>query len=223
MAEERVHPILRFIRRIAAAGELRQLPDCQLLQRYAKQKDETAFEVLVKRHGAMVWRVCRGVVGDANAAEDAFQATFLVLVRKASSIGRPELLGNWLYGVAFRVALRARKTLARQQARQRQGVETLAAAGVDESGRQDLQSVLQEELQRLPTKYRSPMVLCYLQGRSNEEAALQLHWPVGTLKVRLMRGQKCCGRGSLGAACFFRQPCWPAHYLTAWRRPRPWK
>ena len=105
MPEERVHPILRFIRRIAAAGEVRQLPDYQLLQRYAKQKDDTAFEVLVKRHGDMVWRVCRNVVGESNAAEDAFQATFLVLVRKAGSIRRPELLGNWLYGVAYRVAL----------------------------------------------------------------------------------------------------------------------
>jgi RNA polymerase sigma factor (sigma-70 family) len=161
-----------------------------LLYRFATHRDEAAFEVLVHRHGPMVWRVCRSLLRDAHAAEDAFQATFLVLVRKAGSIGRPELLGNWLYGVAHRVSLRARKTMARREARERSGVEELAEAGGDEGARQDLQPLLQEELQRLPAKYRSPMVLCYLEGRTNEEAAQQLHWPVGTLKVRLLRGRK---------------------------------
>src|SRR5262249_4479951 len=152
--------------------------------------EETAFEILVHRHGAMVWRVCRNVLREAHAAEDAFQATFLILVRKAGSIGKPELLGNWLYGVAYRVALRARKMMARRQTHERQGIDVAATQPVDDAAGPDLQPVLHEELQRLPPKYRSPMVLYYLEGRTNEEAARRLQWPVGTLKVRLLRGRE---------------------------------
>jgi RNA polymerase sigma factor (sigma-70 family) len=190
MPDESTHASLRFIRKIAAEGEIRRLTDGQLLQRYASDRDEAAFEILVHRHGGMVWRVCRDVLREAHAADDAFQATFLVLIRKAASIGRPELLGNWLYGVAHRVALRARQTSARRQAHELHPANMgVTAAALDPAG-QDRQPLLQEELQRLPAKYRAPMVLCYLEGRTNEEAAQQLQWPVGTLKVRLMRGRE---------------------------------
>jgi RNA polymerase sigma factor (sigma-70 family) len=186
MHDEGRRSIVQLIPRIPPAGET----DRQLLQRFATQRDGAAFEALVHRHGGMVWRVCRQVLGEAHAAEDAFQATFLVLVRKAGSVGRPELLANWLYGVARRVALRARKTRARRETHERPGAEALAAAAVEDAPRHDPEPVLHEELERLPAKYRSPMVLCYLEGRTNEEAAQQLQWPVGTLKVRLLRGRE---------------------------------
>jgi RNA polymerase sigma factor (sigma-70 family) len=190
MHDEGRRPSVDLIPRIPAAGET----DRQLLQRFATHRDEAAFQALVHRHGGMVWRVCRQALGEAHAAEDAFQATFLVLVRKAGSVGRPELLANWLYGVARRVALRARKTTARRRAHERPGAEALAAAAVEDAAVRDAQQLLLEEVQRLPTKYRSPMVLCYLEGRTNEEAARQLQWPVGTLKVRLLRGREMLRR-----------------------------
>jgi RNA polymerase sigma-70 factor (ECF subfamily) len=193
MQEESTHPILRLVRKIAAAGEVRHLTDRELLKRFATQRDEGAFEILVHRYGALVWRVCRAVLRESNAAEDAFQATFLVLVRKAGSIGKPELLGNWLYGVAFRVAQRARKIAACRAVRERASTEMAAVLWRQVGNvppQDDMASPLQEELQRLPAKYRSPMVLCYLHGRSNEEAAQQLCWPVGTLKIRMMRARK---------------------------------
>jgi RNA polymerase sigma factor (sigma-70 family) len=189
MPDETSHPIIRLLRINADAEAFRRISDGQLLQRYASERDEAAFEILVHRHGNTVWRVCRNVLREAHAAEDAFQATFLILVRKAGSIGRPELLGNWLYGVAYRVALRARKKYARLREREQQGVEISAAAPIDQGG-SDLQPLLVEELQRLPAKYRAALVLCYLEGRSTADAAQQLQWPVGTLKVRLMRGRE---------------------------------
>lgn len=184
------HPLLRAIRRLATADELRDATDAELLGTYVENRNEAAFELLVHRHGDLVWRVCRHVLRDTQIAEDAFQATFLILVRKADSIARPELLANWLYGVAHRVAVRARKGMMRQQARQRPGVEFVTEQAVEN----DLSPLLQEELQRLPDKYRAPMLLCYLEGQTNEEAARQLAWPVGTLKVRLLRGRELLRR-----------------------------
>src|SRR5262249_16921160 len=137
-------------RQIPDAGDVRRVTDGELLERYATRREEAAFEILVHRHGAMVWRVCRNVLRESHTAEDAFQATFLILVRKAGSIARPELLGNWLYGVAYRVALRARKMAARRDAHERQGVEMIATASADEPAGRDGQLLLQEELQRLP-------------------------------------------------------------------------
>jgi RNA polymerase sigma factor (sigma-70 family) len=189
MSDERTHPIVRLVRRLADAGDSQRTTDGELLRRWSAQRDEAAFELLVHRHGGLVWHVCRNLLREPQAAEDAFQATFLVLVRKAGAIGRPELLGNWLYGVAYRVAQRARKVLARREATERPGVETEMAAAEEPAG-QEVAPLLHEELERLPAKYRRPMVLCYLEGRTNDEAARQLQWPLGTLKVRLMRGRE---------------------------------
>ena len=190
MHDDGSHPVLGIIRRNAAAGDVSRATDGQLLRQFAALRDEAAFEVLVHRHGAMVFRVCRTVLRDSHSVEDAFQATFLVLVRKAGSIGRPERLANWLYGVAYRVALRARKVKVRRDAREQPGVEALAPAVNAETAEPDVPPLLHDELRRLPAKYRSPLVLCYLEGRTNEEAARQLQWPVGTLKVRLLRGRE---------------------------------
>src|SRR5438309_1408987 len=126
MPPDTTYPILRYIRHIADADEIRRLPDGELLRRYATRGDEAAFEMLVHRHSAMVWRLCRQMVGEAHAAEDAFQATFFILVRKAGTIARPEQLGNWLYGVAHRVARRARQTLARRRIHEQTGIEIVA-------------------------------------------------------------------------------------------------
>src|SRR5262245_37953048 len=127
MPDEGTDPLLRLVRRTAAGEDVRDWTDSELLRRYVSHRDEAAFDVLVRRHGAMVWRVCRNRTPEPHSAEDAFQATFLILVRKAGSIGRPQQLGNWLYGVADRVARRARQTLVRLHERELSGVETVAA------------------------------------------------------------------------------------------------
>ena len=169
------------------AGEL---SDRQLLERFLAHRDERAFEVLVRRYGPMVFGVSLRVLGDVQEAEDAFQATFLVLVRRAASIGRPELLGNWLYGVAHRIARKSRAQAARRM--QRPGRPPLAVE-VDplfEASQRELCERLDSELQRLPTKFRAPLVLCYLNGLTNEEAARRLGWPTGSISYRLARGRE---------------------------------
>src|SRR5262249_55599242 len=163
-------------------------PDTELLQRFLGGREEAAFEALVERHGPMVLGVCRHLVPNAADADDAFQATFLVLVRRASSIRKPQLLGNWLYGVAHRVAARARVQAARRRDRGRLEVEMMATDRSREAS--EWNPVLHEELNHLPEKYRAPMVLCYLQGKTNQEAAQLLSWPVGTVKGRLTRARE---------------------------------
>jgi RNA polymerase sigma-70 factor (ECF subfamily) len=164
--------------------------DAELIDDFVGAHDESAFAALVERHGPMVLRLCRRMLADAHDAEDAFQATFLVLVRRAGSIREPELLGNWLYGVAHRVAARARNVSARRRTREGQGHAMADVEAADEPGPSDLQPVLHEEVNRLPDKYRVPVVLCYLEGKSNEEVAQVLHRPVGTIKGRLARARK---------------------------------
>jgi len=164
--------------------------DADLLEGFVSRRDELAFAALVERYGPMVLRVCRQLLRDAHDAEDAFQATFLVLVRKAGSIRERGLLGNWLYGVAHRVAARARALTARRRTREGQGGAMADVEASGEPGPSDLQPVLHEEVHRLPDKYRVPVVLCYLEGRSNEEVAAALRRPVGTIKGRLARARK---------------------------------
>jgi RNA polymerase sigma factor (sigma-70 family) len=190
MATGTASPILRFIRSIRA-GAARDAPDEELLTRFVADRDEAAFAALVHRHGAMVLGVCRRVLRDADRAEDAFQATFLVLVRKAASIGRPGRLGNWLYGVAYRTALKARGRRDRLWAREKPLVDvTPAEAAVNPADREELLAALDEELHRLPERYRSPVVLCYLQGKTREEAARTLGCPRETLATRLLRARE---------------------------------
>jgi RNA polymerase sigma factor (sigma-70 family) len=164
------------------------LPDVRLLERYARQRDEAAFTALVVRHGPMVLGVCRRLLRQEADIEDAFQAAFLVLARKAGGIARGELLTGWLYGVALRVGSRLRADLRRRD-RQRRDLdlsEATAAVGADVS---DLPALLDEEIDRLPARYRRAVILCCLQGQTNEEAARQLSCPVGTVKSRLSRGR----------------------------------
>jgi RNA polymerase sigma factor (sigma-70 family) len=163
--------------------------DGQLLERFAIYRDEAAFELLVRRHGPLVWSVCRRILGNAPDADDAFQATFLVFVRKAESLDRLGSVAGWLHGVAYRVAVRARANIWRRRCLETK-VGALAAACSDAAAAGELRQVLDEELGRLPEKYRVALVLCCLQGKTYKEAAAELHWPLGTLNCRLVRGRE---------------------------------
>jgi RNA polymerase sigma factor (sigma-70 family) len=184
MASGQLTPVLRFLRALAPAhgGDT---PDAELLDRFATRRDADAFTALLRRHGPMVLGVCRRLLPDAHDAEDAFQATFLVLVRRAHSLGTPELLGNWLYGVAYRIALKAKADAARRRTRERRLTEGAAAESAPDLAWADLRPVLDEEVSRLPARYRAPFVLCYLDGKTNEEAARLLGCPKGTVLSRL--------------------------------------
>jgi RNA polymerase sigma factor (sigma-70 family) len=160
-------------------------PDADLLERFVRQRDEAAFEALLHRHGPLVFGVCRRLLYDPHDALDAFQATFLVLARKAGSVGRRALLGNWLYGVAYKVAARARKQVLRRRLRERTDTDLTAVPEADRSAEGDLTQALHEEVQRLPEKYRTAVVLCYLEGKTSAEAAAELSCPVSTVKGRL--------------------------------------
>ncbi|WP_165074971.1 sigma-70 family RNA polymerase sigma factor [Paludisphaera rhizosphaerae] len=169
-------------------------PDGLLLQAFLTRDEdaaEEAFRRLVDRHAAAVIRVCRDVLGDEHEAQDAAQAVFLVLARKAATIGRPDSLGSWLHGVALRVARRARDGSERRRRAEAKGGAATAerASGVAAIDPDDLQ-ILHEELDRLPDGYRLPLVLCYFEGYTQERAAGVLGWPYGTLQARLHRGRR---------------------------------
>ncbi len=164
--------------------------DSQLLARFVREQDSMAFRSLVVRHGPLVLQVCRGVLHDAHEAEDAFQATFMVLVRKARSIQDPESLGGWLRGVAYRTALRARCRAARRVAVERTRATLAHIEDIPDELSPELRQMIRAELERLPDTYRAPVTLCYLEGMTHQEAARQLGWPVGTVKVRLVRGRR---------------------------------
>ena len=162
-----------------------------LLERFVARRDEVAFEALVARFGPMVLGICRRSLDDSHDVEDAFQATFLILVKKAATIRDGDLVGNWLYGVAYRVAARSRAQ-ARRRSRELIGVEETAESPVrtSMSEKLELQAVLDEELSRLPEKYRAPLVLCNLQGQTYEEAARRLKCPIGTIRSRTAKARE---------------------------------
>ncbi|MBN9123075.1 MAG: sigma-70 family RNA polymerase sigma factor, partial [Planctomycetes bacterium] len=163
--------------------------DADLLARFAGTGDAAAFELLVRRHAPMVLAVCRRVLTDANDADDAFQATFLVLARKAGSVARREALAAWLHRVACRAALRVRADRARRTAREEPGAEHVPAPPVD-PGLRELERVLDEEVAKLPERHRTAFVLCCLEGKTGEEAARLLGCPPGTLSSRLTRARE---------------------------------
>jgi RNA polymerase sigma factor (sigma-70 family) len=189
MGQESLSLLLRRLCRLADPAVNGGLTDAELLQRFVAGHDEAAFELLVWRHGAMVFSLCRRMLRHEHDAEDAFQATFLALVRKAGSISKRQALSSWLYKVAFRAALALRAKTAKT-------VPVLAAGNLSERDHEgdivsrDLRSVLDEEVNRLPEKYRAAFVLCYLEGRTNEEAARQLGCPRGTILSRLARARE---------------------------------
>jgi RNA polymerase sigma factor (sigma-70 family) len=177
------------LRRLFTVGACGNASDGQLLERFIAHRDEAAFEILVQRHGPMVWGVCMRVLLVHHDAEDAFQATFLVLARKAGTINRREGLASWLHSVAYQTARKARSMTAKRRVRETQVTDMPdpKPAGPDLWG--DVLPVLDEEINRLADNHRAPIVLCDLEGKSRREAARQLGWPEGTVSSRLSRGR----------------------------------
>jgi RNA polymerase sigma-70 factor (ECF subfamily) len=193
MATSHRGDLIQHLHRALREGSV--LTDGQLLECYLVRREEAAFVALVRRHGPMVLGVCRRVLGHEQDAEDAFQATFLVLVRKAASVRPREKVANWLYGVAYHTALRARVATAKRRARERRlddAPEPPAPRPDDPA--QELRPVLDLEVSRLPDRYRVPVVLCDLEGKTHQEAARQLGWPVGTVSGRLSRARALLAR-----------------------------
>ena len=189
-----LHTILRHIRSLFHPQAPGTVTDGQLLERFVERKDEAAFELLVWRHGPMVLGVCRRILQNPHDAEDAFQAAFFTLARKAASIGQRDSVGAWLYRVAYRIALRARARRARlAQREQPLGDLPIAEVGCEPADLlawRELRPVLDAEVSRLPEKYRAAFVLCYLEGKTNEQAAEQLGCPKGTVLSRLSRARE---------------------------------
>jgi RNA polymerase sigma factor (sigma-70 family) len=189
MADGGVDNVVRGLRRAVLLVDGGGLTDGLLLGRYVGNGDPAAFEAIVRRHGPMVLGVCRRALDDAHDAEDAFQATFLVLVKKAASVVPAEQVGHWLYGVAYRTALKARTMRAQRQAKEKEAGE-MPRQALDEGASRELRQFLDEELGRLPAEHQVPLVLCYLEGRSKSEVARQLGIPEGTVSSRLARGKE---------------------------------
>ena len=188
MARAPLGAILQYLRKLTASpadGET----DGHLVRRFAAARDEAAFEAILRRHGGMVLGVCRRALGDAHEAEDAFQATFLVFVAKAGSLRRPEQLGSWLYGVALRVAAKARVGAARRRIKEVAIVDAPAPESDVSPEKLEFHRELNEAIRRLPDKYRAPVVLCYLEGKTYTEAARVLGWAEGTVSGRLSRAR----------------------------------
>jgi RNA polymerase sigma factor (sigma-70 family) len=189
MATGQPNPLLSYIRRLATPPAA-QVSDRELLQRFAAQHDETAFAALVQRHGPMVLNVGRRILHNGADAEDVFQATFLVLLRKAASLHWKESVGSWLYEVAYRLALKAKTADARRRLHEVQAPQPSSGDLPAELNWRELQTLLDEELHRLPASYRVPLILCYLEGATRDEAAQRLGWSLSTLKRRLERGRE---------------------------------
>jgi RNA polymerase sigma factor (sigma-70 family) len=180
---------LHYIRRLAGRDTPTADGDGALLRRFCEVGDEQAFATLVHRHGPLVQGVCRRVLGDGHAAEDAFQAAFLVLLRRAAALQRSDTVANWLYTVAYRIALRARAHDARRRALEMEMAKQLPVQTADPVPTSELHELLDAELSRLPQRYRAPLVLCYLEGKTNEEAARLLGWTRRSLTGRLARAR----------------------------------
>jgi RNA polymerase sigma factor (sigma-70 family) len=189
MATGQMSEVMQHLRRTVLLLDGAGLTDAELLEDYVSRREEAALAALVRRHGPMVWGVCRRVLRNHHDAEDAFQATFLVLVRKAAAIVPREMVANWLYGVARQTALKARATAARRKGRERQVAEMPEPAAVEQDLWRDLRPLLDEELSRLPDKYRAVIILCELEGKTRKEAARELRWPEGSVAGRLVRAR----------------------------------
>jgi RNA polymerase sigma factor (sigma-70 family) len=189
MATASMTSVIQHLRRTALRQEGADLADGELLECYITRQDEAAFEALVRRHGPMVLGVCRRILRNDADADDAFQATFLVLVRKAASVRPSGMLSNWLYGVAHNTALKA-KAMNHKRRSKEKVAGSMPKLEASEGVWREVQALLDEEMGRLPDKYRVPIVLCDLEGKTIKEAARHLIWPQGTLATRLAQGRR---------------------------------
>jgi len=186
MVSGQLNAVVAYLRKMTTIPDASEGTDGQLLERFTAQHDEAAFRTLVERHGPLVWSVCRRVLRQTPDAEDAFQATFLVLVRKAGSIRKRASVRSWLYGVARRVAVRARTNAGRRQTTDLHKLDVPQAVDpAREVAEREWHGIVDEEIQRLPETQRQPLILCYLEGKTNDEAAQELGCPRGTIATRL--------------------------------------
>jgi RNA polymerase sigma factor (sigma-70 family) len=192
--QTQINEVVNSLRRAALRQEEGGLTDGQLLARFIERREPAAIAALVQRHGPMVWGVCRRILRNHHDAEDAFQATFLVLFRKAVSIRQREMMANWLYSVARQTAMKAGAMIAKRRTREKQGTAMPEPQAPEQDTQNDLQLLLDQELSRLPDKYRVAIVLCDLEGKTRREAARQLGLPEGTLAGRLTRGRAMLAR-----------------------------
>ncbi len=190
MANSSLTAVLRYIRQMMVPHQLLMQSDSQLLQAFCVNQDQHAFAALVQGHGPMVWRVCRHVLHQTEDAEDAFQATFLILARRANSIRKTESLPSWLHGVAYRISLKAKEAGARRSARETEAQPRSTSDPAAEVSWREVQALLHQEVDRLPEKYRAPFVLCLLEGRSRAEVAQLLGLQEGTVWSRLAKARQ---------------------------------
>jgi RNA polymerase sigma factor (sigma-70 family) len=190
MATNDTNPLLRHLRRLTVTANAENASDYELVQSFVADRDDAAFTTLFRRHGPMVHGLCRRVLHNEQDADDAFQATFLVFARKARFLRSSDLLGSWLYGVAYRTALKARCTAARRRAHEAAAPARVAAEPLAEMTIAEVQGVVDQELAELPEKFRAPLVLCCLEGLARDEAARQLGWTVSVLKSRLEQARE---------------------------------
>jgi RNA polymerase sigma factor (sigma-70 family) len=190
MASVRRDAASRQIDRVFGEGTLAGLSDARLLERYTSDRDEVAFEALVRRHGPMVLGVCRRLLNDPNDADDAFQAAFLLLARKARSIRDEDCVGGWLHRVAWRIALQVKSDAARRRDQERRAAVRAGESVAPGPWHDDTVAVIHQEIDRLPDRYRRPVVLCYLEAMTYSQAAGQLHWSEATTRSRLARARE---------------------------------
>jgi RNA polymerase sigma factor (sigma-70 family) len=183
-------PLIQFLKRVVEDPRQRDSSDLDLLRRFVKDHDEAAFTVLIRRYGRTVFSVCRCLLPCESDAEDAFQATFLVLAQKAESIRKGQSLGNWLYGVAYKTALKARANAATRRSREAKAFVHAASSPADDLTWREVQAVLHDELKRLPEQFRAPLILCFLESRTLDEAAKALGCGKGALRGKLERARQ---------------------------------
>src|SRR5260370_19741966 len=188
MAVHRLTKVIQNLRRTTLADEAR-VGDGQLLDQFIEHQDEYAFAAIVQRHSPMVWVVCRRFVAPHQDAEDAFQATCLVLARKAMSIRAREMVANWLFGVAHRTALKAKTMAAKRYRREKQVTTMPEPEAAGQGSWENLESLIDQELASLPDKYRIVIVLCDLEGKKGKDVARRLKIPEGTVASRLQTGR----------------------------------
>ncbi len=219
MSKTTVDPILQMIRRIAEDHRMKCLPDQELLCRIAGGPDDAAFSVLVRRHGPMVLDVCRNVAGNGADAEDAFQATFLILAQKARSIRKLTSVGSWLHGVAYRTALKAQAAFAKHQKLELRAAKSGSHESADDLTWNEIQQFVHMELAAISERYRAPLVLCFLEGKTQDDAAKHLGVSKATLKKRLEHGRSLLRlrliRRGIGPTALVAAAAWPAATATA--------